>query len=402
MNLKEEGKIIYMLGDAEELGNIRKQEPLVPFAEETMHFLSALSERIFLDHEVHKMPEAAAFAFWCRRAHLEQMRAEYDFSKEKRLGRGVSLHFAPFNMPVLFAFTLAAGMLAGNSMIVRLPGKESVQERLIVSHIRGMLKDGFSQFQGRLILCRYPHDQGITDALSALCDVRVIWGSDYSVLQIRKSPLPPRAVDLPFASRGSAALFHARSVGEAVDMEALAKNFYQDTYLNDQNACSSPLMIYWLGTPKETESAKERFWAAVLKLLEQKDYPISASLAVQKLEGALALAAVFPGAKIRQESNRLVRVSVPVLEHEMWDYTVPGGFFIESEGETLEGIFRILNGYCQTLSTYGMDNQKLAEEIVKRRISGVDRVVQIGHALDFSLVWDGFDLITSMSRRILC
>ena len=35
-------------------------------------------------------------------------------------------------------------------------------------------------------------------------------------------------------------------------------------------------------------------------------------------------------------------------------------------------------------------------------VFGVDRIVQIGHALDFSLIWDGMDLIAQMSREIVC
>lgn len=348
------------------------------------------------------MPEAAAFAFWCRPAHLQQMRREYGFPGQRRLGRGVSLHFAPSNMPVLFAYTLAAGLLAGNSVIVRLPGKETAQERLIVSHMKELVAGDFPQFQGRIILCRYAHDQEVTNALSALCDVRIIWGSDASVSQIRKSPLPPRAIDLPFAARGSAALLDARAVNGEADLKVLVRNFYNDTYLNDQNACSSPLMIYWLGGQEEAERARERFWKAVIELLEKRDYKIPASLAVRKLEGALMMAASFPEVTIRQSPNRLMRLSVPVLQGRMWDYTVPGGFFIESTGETLEGMMDILNGYCQTLGTYGIDNQRLSELLVNRRVMGVDRIVPIGQALDFNLTWDGFDLITCMSRRIVC
>ena len=34
------------------------------------------------------------------------------------------------------------------------------------------------------------------------------------------------------------------------------------------------------------------------------------------------------------------------------------------------------------------------------RPRGVDRIVPIGRTMDFSLMWDGYDLIRSMSRRI--
>lgn len=34
------------------------------------------------------------------------------------------------------------------------------------------------------------------------------------------------------------------------------------------------------------------------------------------------------------------------------------------------------------------------------RPHGVDRVVPMGKSMDFNLVWDGYDLIRSLSRKI--
>lgn len=397
---EESGRVTYILGTAEYVEKIRENAPFVPFADETVQFLGTLSERLLRKKETRRMPEVTAFAFWCRRAHLMQLKEEYCSGNEKRLGRGVSLHFAPSNMPVLFAFTMAAGMLAGNSVIVRLPQKKTEQEEAIVCEMEKLLDGEFSRMKSRIVLCRYLHDREVTDALSSLCDVRVIWGADASVTEIRRSPLPPRAVELPFASRSSAAVFCADAVNKAEDIDLLVREFYNDTYLNDQNACSSPQMIYWLGTDREAETAREKFWNALSKLLAEREYPVPASVAVQKLDAAMLLAAVFGDARIFHTANQLVRVQVPDLCHEMWDYTVPGGFFIESQGESLDKIADILTGHCQTLCTYGMDGVKIAENLVNWQLSGVDRIVPVGHALDFSLTWDGFDLIESMSRRI--
>ncbi len=393
--------IEFVLGSEEELRKIRNHPPLEPFAEEMMDFLGTLSGWLLKGRDASgQTPEAAAFAFWCRRAHLKQMRERYGAAGKPRLGRGVSLHFAPSNMPALFAFTMAAGALAGNSVIVRLPQKKTEQEEQIVSGIRRLLEEEYADLKGRFVFCRYPHDQAVTDRLCSLCDVRVIWGSDASVTEIRRSPLPPRAVDLPFASRGSAAAFLAETVCRTENLDGLAREFYNDTYRNDQNACSSPQMIFWLGTKTQAEMAAERFWQAVSELLKERQYPVPASVAVRKLDASLRLAAEFDGVQILHDENRLVRVQVPVLREAMWDDTVPGGFFIESCGEDLQDMSGILSGHCQTLCVCGLNPEETANRLAGWRVSGVDRVVPVGHALDFSLTWDGFDLIASMSREI--
>ncbi len=394
------GRVDYVLGTAEFIEKIRENAAYVPFAGDTVQFLTALSEGLLRKKGLRGMPEVTAFAFWCRKAHLMQLKEEYCTGSGKRLGRGVSLHFAPSNMPVLFAFTMAAGLLAGNSVILRLPQKKTEQEEVIVCEMERLLEHEFSMLKRRIVFCRYEHDRTVTDTLSALCDVRIMWGSDASIAEIRRSPLPSRAVELPFASRSSAAVFCADAVNRAEDMDSLVRGFYNDTYLNDQNACSSPQMIFWLGTERETERAGEKFWGALSVLLEKRKYAVPAAVAVQKLDAAMLMAAVFEDVRICRNTNRLVRVQVPELRREMWDYTVPGGFFIESRGESLEKMTDILTGHCQTLCTYGVDGTRIAEYLVDTRVSGVDRIVPVGHALDFSLTWDGFDLIESMSRRI--
>ena len=62
-----------------------------------------------------------AFGFFCRRANLEALAREYEGAVSDRLGRGISFHIAPSNVPVNFAYSLAAGLLAGNACVVKAP-----------------------------------------------------------------------------------------------------------------------------------------------------------------------------------------------------------------------------------------------------------------------------------------
>ena len=47
-----------------------------------------------------------------------------------------------------------------------------------------------------------------------------------------------------------------------------------------------------------------------------------------------------------------------------------------------------------------MKKNKLKNLIKTIRPSGIDRVVPVGRTMDFSLYWDGNDLIKSFSRTI--
>ena len=104
-------KIAFVCGNAETLMDMHEQRAMKPFSTETADFLDTLSGEIRKDPAYRTMPDAASFAFWCRRANVDILARSYD--TEHRLGRGVALHFAPSNIPVLFAFSMAAGLMAG-------------------------------------------------------------------------------------------------------------------------------------------------------------------------------------------------------------------------------------------------------------------------------------------------
>ena len=60
----------------------------------------------------------------------------------------------------------------------------------------------------------------------------------------------------------------------------------------------------------------------------------------------------------------------------------------------------IIKRNFQTLSYFGIKKDEFISFFNKKRPLGIDRVVPIGKTLDFSLNWDGYDLINQMSREI--
>ena len=66
----------------------------------------------------------------------------------------------------------------------------------------------------------------------------------------------------------------------------------------------------------------------------------------------------------------------------------------------LQEIVHIINRKYQTLAYYGFMPEELNDFILKSGILGIDRVVPIGKTTDFDLVWDGYNLINSLTREI--
>ncbi len=89
--------------------------------------------------DTRRQEASAAFGFWCRRARLEALAARHA-SPLPRLGRGLAFHLAPANVPALFAYTLAIGLLAGNANVVRLSSRRVEGEAPLLAALRRVLE----------------------------------------------------------------------------------------------------------------------------------------------------------------------------------------------------------------------------------------------------------------------
>ena len=76
------------------------------------------------------------------------------------------------------------------------------------------------------------------------------------------------------------------------------------------------------------------------------------------------------------------------------------GIFFSVDIQNLNNIRKYISENFQTLSYFGFNKETLTNLIVKKRFKGIDRIVPIGSAFEMNLVWDGYDLIKSMTRSI--
>jgi hypothetical protein len=61
---------------------------------------------------------------------------------------------------------------------------------------------------------------------------------------------------------------------------------------------------------------------------------------------------------------------------------------------------RIVDKRYQTLTCFGVDLHALAQTVVSHGLAGIDRVVPVGKALDIGVIWDGYDIIRTLSRVV--
>jgi hypothetical protein len=385
-----------------DLLRIQHSMPLQPFAPQVLDLLADLSQMLCADPRARTLPDLYSFGFWCRRTSLEAMSREYP-ELDRRLGRGVVFHVGPANVPVNFAYSLVAGLLAGNANIVRVPSADFVQVRIIAQALDALLSNHVHKdLREHIRLVRYDrYAQDITAVFSSVCDVRVVWGGNSTIDNIRLNGLPARAFDVTLADRYSVSLIGAQRYLQEGNFLKLAQGFYNDTYLFDQNACTAPHLVLWLGAPEIVKKARDLFWTH-LHAYAKGHYALEPSSAVDKLSQALRFAALHEDINIvPSEDNLITRITLKKLEPGIENWHGNCGFFFEYELDELENFLPIISRRYQTMTYSGLDKAMLQALIINGRALGIDRIVPIGRSLEFSLKWDGYDLVRTLSRFVM-
>ena len=74
--------------------------------------------------------------------------------------------------------------------------------------------------------------------------------------------------------------------------------------------------------------------------------------------------------------------------------------FFEVHIKSMDDLSMFITERSQTMIYYGVEKNELNDFIKKNNLKGVDRIVPFGNALDIGVIWDGYDIIRSLSRVI--
>ncbi len=384
-----------------EMGDINCQ-PLQPYSAEAINFFAELSKNLLANPAIRIYSDIAGFAYWCRRANLLRLSRSFDI-RDRRIGRGIVLHISPSNVPVNFAFSLAFGLLSGNSNIVRLSESSHAQVDVICEEISKLLKlSNHSRIAGMVRIIRYPRNNEITASLSESCHARVLWGGDATINNLRSMKTSPRCVDICFADRYSLCVMNANAILASNEkaLNELVSGFYNDVFLLDQNACSSPHLVLWQGDEAQVAVAMSRFWNAMEFFLLTKAPQPAIHVLDKYMHLCRTAILIEPDILFSRHQNLIYRLRLEKLPADIERYRGRCGFFFEAIDNNFDILSTIISERYQTITYFGLDPEVILNFITKSGLTGVDRVVPVGKALDIGVIWDGYDLIGTLSRVI--
>lgn len=372
-----------------------------PFEKLIISFLDDLSKNIRKSKESFFYPDLITFSFWCRKGNINLLKLNYSDIKN-RFGRGILFHIAPSNVPLNFGYTFIFGLLSGNANIIKISSKFFPQTMILINLINSLYKKKKYQILKKTNqFIKYSQQDAVTKYLSSICDVRIIWGGDDTIKKIRKFTIPVRSIDLSFSNRVSVCVIDSDQLNDQnkSSFDKVIQSFFNDTFIMGQNACSSPKLILWKGE-NNNRKIKNRFWEELSNHAKNKielDFAMANRKYLKFCKAALQLKNVI---KFQSYNNLVSRLSLNSLPQDIDKYFGNSGFFFEFDIENLNDINHILNQKYQTMSYFGVEKETIISFIEELNVNAFDRIVPLGKALEIELIWDGYDMIRSLTREV--
>ncbi len=374
---------------------------LSTFDDRAVEFCSRLSKILLTHPEGRAYPQVISLGYWLRPAAIKKLINSYgDQPDILRVPRGLAFHLPPANVDTLFVYSWILSVLAGNTNLVRLPTNLNVVATLLLRCIAQASDEVISATNAFI---SYDRNDELTCVISRHCACRVVWGGDEKVTHIRSIPLPPNSIDLNFANRFSMSAVKLDSylgLDDGASL-ALADKFYNDVYWFDQMGCASPRIVYWVGSESKSdfEKAQERFYRDLEAVTQRRGYEVDVGVSVAKSTFAYRSILDSDVTNYRRYGPAVtsLNLSKPV---DVREFVQGGGVLFNAKIGDLTDLAHGVGRQDQTLSYFGFDKSMLAEFVRTANGRGIDRLVPIGQALDFGHIWDGWDLIVSLTRLV--
>jgi len=390
-----------LVGDSKYLGNFS----LPVWDASRIEFLAGLSRLLLKSKNARQFPDVITFAYWLRKSNLHTLKNSSPYVNKTQMGLGLTFHICPANVAVNFAYSMAFGLLAGNTCVLRLPSTNTPTTQVIVDAIKDLLQTSqYAYMQESLLLLRYQHNDDVNAFWLGKADGRIIWGGDNTVKHMRSFQVPARSKEIAFSDRYSFCILKASSIIELKEDEDeyhhVVESLYNDIFLMDQAACSSPQLVVWVGNKNKVNVAQKKLWSALSSFAEKK-YTMSEIQVMNKyVDLCEAVITNTNIDKVNQYNKCLTTIELSTLDKNQESIRGYSGTIYESKLEDISELSGIINERYQTLSYLGFEPEDLVTFIEENRLRGIDRIVPIGQAIDMNTLWDGYDIITSISRII--
>ena len=216
---------------------------------------------------------------------------------------------------------------------------------------------------------------------------------------VSRMAIRPDGLSLGFSDRNSYAVLKSLAYGKLIDSERdqLAEKLFNDIYWFDQMGCGSPRIVYWVGNP---DGLSKDLFTRLARAAVKNGYQPDTGTVINKFVLANELLAEDQALSASRYGSQLETARINSVE-TLLAGKQGGGFLGEMVIDGITDLEKFVDRKTQTISHFGFASEDLERLAVALLGKGGYRLVPVGEALQFGPVWDGVDLISHMTRKIV-
>lgn len=340
-----------------------------------LEILNDISQQLIT---LHSEPEIVALGFWLRKSNILNLIKKSGFISSSDCIRkspiGKVFHVAPANVPTMFMYSLAPSYILGNSNIIKI----SKRNLTVVSNLLPYLK----KIKDLLILS-YDNEEEITKLISEKVNARVVWGGDGTGRSISNIPGKLGQRDIIFKNKISTSIINC----DLPITDQLIDKFLLDSMTFDQKACSSPTITIFIGKKTIRENFIDLWWSKIREKTIEKE---TLNYVIERLniEINMSLSHEEQDYELISKNPLVVKINDLKKNYKSCGFNT----FFQQEHDTLDTISLPEN--IQTITYIGFDSTELFNKL---NDSNISRIVPIGQALNFSFIWDGYNILEQLT-----
>jgi len=381
--------------------------------------LNEYSKKFLTDPKLRNIEGANYLSLWLKRKNLTDIinlnlqnvkyLDEFVEIKEnqflKAQPRGLVCHWIAGNVPTLALFSLIQSMLCKNSNIMKVPS-QSIET--ITEMLRGL--EGVSaeyedkKYYGKDLLKSVSviyfsrTDLEANRQLSLVADAKVYWGGKQAIEAIKALPTQEHCEDIIFGPKYSFGVFDKEFI-ETEDLAKLLNSAIMDIIVFDQNACSSPQVLFFEKNSKFDIKQIAEVMAGEFEKISQK----------------------FPKAQIEAyTASRIINARGEYLLDETkdiiasrnvdWTILINKNISLEEPVQSrtifvkeVNDLFEIPPLITRKIQTIGIaikdldEIKRFCDEVTSK---GAARCVRFGTMNNYSSPWDGMLVLNRLSRFV--
>ena len=104
--------------------------------------------------------------------------------------------------------------------------------------------------------------------------------------------------------------------------------------------------------------------------------------------------------KVDTYSKNLYVTTLNKLNKNIQNQRGQWGYFYQYQSEKIIDLSKIVTKKYQTLVYYGFEKDYFNKLFIKYNIPGIDRIIPIGRSMEMNYLWDGYNLLNSLTRVV--